>query len=263
MMVLLCKKAFNDDTPRAAKLKISYMRNPNSVSWMVNKPKSLKNKAVLVTGSSSGIGKETACAFAKEGCRVVITYNKEKEGALAIAKKCESLGSPGTLVLSLNVMDDKSIKGAVRSVVSKFGAIDVLVNNAGVIRWKPLKEQDASDIEAQIRTNLEGLVKMTKECLPHVKDTIVNIASVAGQEAYPDLTVYCATKFGVRGFTQALAKELHGINVYAVNPTMTATRMTGFQGMAPEKVAEVVVNTVKGKYGTRSGGDVNVGEKVN
>jgi 3-oxoacyl-[acyl-carrier protein] reductase len=224
--------------------------------------KPLKGKAVLVTGSSSGIGRETAFAFAKEGCKVAITYNKGKDEALAAGKKALALGAADTLVLPLNVMDDKSIRDAVRLVVGRFGGIDVLVNNAGVIAWKRLKEQDPDEIESQVRTNLEGPIKVTKECLPHVKDTIINIASTAGMEGYPDLSVYCATKFGVRGFTQALAKELKGIKVFAVNPTMTATRMTDFRGMPPEKVAEVVVNTAKGRYRTRSGGDVNVWELV-
>jgi len=224
--------------------------------------KSLKGKIVLVTGSSSGIGMETACAFAKEGCVVAITYNKGKEGALATAKKCAGLGAGDTLVTNLDVMDGASIKDAVRKTVSEFGAIDILVNNAGVIAWKNLGEQTDGEIESQLRTNLEGLIKVTKECLPHVKDTIINIASGAGIEGYAGLSVYCATKFGVRGFTQSLAKELKGVKVFAVNPTSTATRMTNFQGMPPEKVAEVVVNTAKGRYGTRSGGDVNVWEKV-
>ena len=224
--------------------------------------KSLKNKAVLVTGSSSGIGRETACAFAKEGCRVIITYRMEKEEALAASKKALGLGAPETLVVRLDVMDDKSIRDAVRSVVSKFGGMDVLVNNAGVIAWKPLREQTAGEIESQLRTNLEGLIKMTRECLPHVRETIINIASGAGMSAFEDLTVYCATKFGVRGFTQALAMEERRLGVYAVNPGTTATRMTNFQGLPPGKVAEVVVNTAKGKYGTKSGGDVNVWEHV-
>jgi NAD(P)-dependent dehydrogenase (short-subunit alcohol dehydrogenase family) len=224
--------------------------------------KSLKGKSVLVTGSSSGIGRETAFAFAREGCKVAITYNKGKEDALAASEKALGMGAAEALVLRLNVMDDGSIRDAVRKAVSKFGAIDILVNNAGVIAWKPLAEQTEGEVEAQLRTNLEGLIKVTKECLPHVRDTIINIASTAGLEGFPTLSVYCATKFGVRGFTQALAKELKGVKVFAVNPTMTATRMTDFQGMPPEKVAEVVVNTAKGKYGTRSGGDMNVWEKL-
>jgi len=224
--------------------------------------KSLKNNVVLITGSSAGIGRETAIAFAKEGCRLVITYNKEKDEAITTAKKCELLGSPDTLVVNLNVMDDKSVREAVRSVISKFGTIDILVNNAGVIAWKPFREQIKDEIESQLRTNLEGLIKMTKECLPHIKDAIINLASGAGIDAYETLTVYCATKFGVRGFTQALALEEKNLHIYAVNPGMTATRMTNFQGMPPERVAEVVVNAAKGKYKVKSGGDVNVWEVI-
>jgi 3-oxoacyl-[acyl-carrier protein] reductase len=89
---------------------------------------------------------------------------------------------------------------------------------------------------------------------------IINIASGAGQTGFAELTAYCATKFGVRGFTQALAEEVTKIKVYAVNPDMTATRMTDFQGRPPEQVAQVVLNTAKGMYNVPSGSDINVWE---
>jgi short-subunit dehydrogenase len=94
--------------------------------------------------------------------------------------------------------------------------------------------------------------------MPHVKDMIINIASGAGQEGFADLVPYCATKFGVRGFTQALALEISRLKIYAVNPDMTRTRMTGFQGRPAEQVARVVLNTAQGRYRKRSGSDVNV-----
>jgi len=222
----------------------------------------LKRKVVLITGSSIGIGREDAFAFAKEGCKVIVTYFKDGKEARAVQKKCLGLGAGDVFVVKLNVMDDESIKETVRAIVAKFGSIDILVNNAGVIVWKPLIEQTNIEIENQIRTNLEGLIKMTRECLPHVRKTIINIASGAGIDAYADLSVYCATKFGVRGFTQAIAIENPKLKIFAVNPTTTATRMTNFQGMAASKVAEVVVNAAKGRYNIPSGGDVNVWEVV-
>ena len=222
----------------------------------------LKNKVVLITGSSLGIGKETAFKFAKEGCKIIITYYKDKTEGLEVSKKCLDLGASEVLVLQLNVMENESIKDCVKKVIDKFKKIDILINNAGIIAWKRLKEQSFKDIEEQIRTNLEGLIKMTKECLPHVRETIINIASGAGLEGYGGLSTYCATKFGVRGFTQSISHELHGLKVFAVNPGTTATRMNNFRGYPPEKIAEIILNTVKGKYKAKSGSDINVWELV-
>ena len=222
----------------------------------------LKNKVVFITGSSLGIGAETAYKFAKEGCKIVITYYKDRNEGLNVAKKCKDLGASDVLVLRLNVMDDKSIKKCLHDSVKKFRDISILINNAGIIVWKNFNKQTFNDIQNQIGTNLEGLIKMTSECLPHVKDLIINVASGAGLDGYPELTTYCATKFGVRGFTQALAQELKNIKVFAVNPGVTATRMNNFRGLPPEKVAEVIFNAAKGVYKLQSGSDVNIWDYV-
>lgn len=220
----------------------------------------MENKVVVVTGSSSGIGKETAILFAKERANLVVTYNTDEKEGKKVFDECKKLGSPDPLLLHLDVTDNESIKRAVEKVVDKYGRIDILINNAGVITWKKLEKQNFGEIEDQIRTNLEGLIKITREALPYIKDTIINIASGAGITAYKDMSAYSATKFGVRGFTQSLAQELSDINVYSVNPGMTATRMTNYRGDPPEKVAEVVVNTAKGKYDVQPGVDINVWE---
>ena len=218
----------------------------------------MKNKVVLITGSSNGIGRETAFKFAAEKAKVVVTYCNDKAGGQKAERKCRELGASETLLIKLDLKVNKSILNAVDKVVKTFGKIDVLINNAGVAVWKPLKKQGLADIENQIRTNLEGLIKMTGTCLPYVKGMIINIASGAGQTGFADLAPYCATKFGVRGFTQALALEISRPMIFAVNPDMTKTRMTGFQGRPAEQVAQVVLNTAKGKYRKTSGSDINV-----
>jgi len=218
----------------------------------------MKNKVVLITGSSNGIGKETALKFAAEKAKVIVTYCNDKTGGQTVEKRCRELGASGILLVKLNLNDNKSITKAVDTAVKTFRKIDILINNAGVAVWKPLKKQGLDDIEHQARTNLEGLIKMTRICLPHVKDMIINIASGAGQTGFADLTAYCATKFGVRGFTQALAEEISKPRIYAVNPDMTKTRMTDYQGRPVEQVAQIVLNTAKGRYRKKSGSDVNV-----
>ncbi len=221
----------------------------------------LKDKVVLITGSSEGIGRETAFKFAAEGAKLVITYRKDKKEAYDVAKMCKELGATDVLVLQLDVSDDKSIKKCVKAVVKKFRHISILINNAGILVWNGFVKQSFKDIEHQVNVNVSGTMKMTHEALPHVKDLIINIASGAGKTAYADIVPYCATKFAIRGFTQGLAQEVK-IPVVAVNPGMTATRMTNFRGVKPEKVAEVILNTAKGKIKVRSGGDVDVWEHI-
>jgi NAD(P)-dependent dehydrogenase (short-subunit alcohol dehydrogenase family) len=217
----------------------------------------MKNK-VLITGSSNGIGRETAFKFASENAKVVLTHCNDRLGGQNTEKRCNKLGTAETLLVKLDLRDNKSIVNAVDEVVKTFGKIDILINNAGVSVWKPLQEQNLADIEDQIRTNLEGLIKMTWTCLPHVRGMIINIASGASQTGFADLAPYCATKFGVRGFTQALAQEISRLKIYAVNPDMTKTRMTGFQGRPAEQVAQIVLNAAKGRYRKTSGSDINV-----
>src|SRR3972149_1187917 len=225
----------------------------------------LKDKVVLITGSSRGIGKETALLFAKEGANVVVTYNTNKKKGEDVFKECKKLGK--CFLVHLDVCDEKSIKECVEKVIDKFGAIDILVNNAGVISWKNFVEQNSKEIDLQINTNLIGLIKMTKSVLPYMQGQdsgmIINIASGAGKTAHKGLSTYCATKFGVRGFTQTLALELpKSMKIFSVNPGMTATQMTNFKGISPVKVGEVIVNAAKEKYKVKSGQDVDVWEYV-
>ena len=220
----------------------------------------LKNKVVFITGVSSGIGRETAYKFAAEGARLALTYFNNKEEANKVVKKCEELGAPDVLMLKLDIRDNENIREVVKQIIAQFGKIDVLINNAGVIEWGPLEKETLEGIENQIRVNLEGLIKLTRECLPYIEDSIVNITSGAGIRAHPTLATYCATKFGVRGFTQTLALEYPQLRIFAVNPDTTAMAMTDYEGRPPEEIAQVILNTAQGKYRVPNGGDVNIWE---
>ena len=224
---------------------------------------SLEDKVVLVTGASSGIGKATAIKLAAEGAKLAITYfggKEEADKADETAKLCRESGSPEVLVLELDVRDYKSIKNVVNNTVGNFEKIDILINNAGIIKWAIFSEQTIDSIENQIRINLEGVIKMTYECLPHIKEMIVNIASGAGIRPHPTAAVYCATKYGVRGFTQTLGLEYPNLKIYAVNPDRAATQMTNFDGRSPEVIADIILRTAEGEFKVENGGDVNVWE---
>ena len=217
----------------------------------------MKGLAVLITGASSGIGRETAVRFAGAGARLVLTYYKGKTRGEATERRCRKLGATDTLLLHLNVADNKSVAAAVRKVKRKYGTIDLLINNAGAGIFAPFKKQTTADIERQIRTNLEGLIKVTRAFLPLVRKGIINIASLAGLTAYEEMSVYCGSKFGVRGFTQGLALEYPRLRICCVNPDQTATRLSGYQGQPPQKVAEVIFRTATGRIRCKQGGDVN------
>ena len=226
------------------------------------KSSSLDNKVVLITGGNSGIGRETAYLFAQEKSKLVITYYSNKKLADEVVSKCKLLGAKDVLLIKLDLTKNNEIKSCVKKAISKFKKIDILVNNAGVIEWKLFKDQTYKDIESQIRTNLEGLIKMTLESLPYIKDSIINIASGAGKYPHSTLSVYSASKFGVRGFTQTLALENLKLRIYAINPDPTATKMTKYVGRSPKEVAQVIINTAMKKYNLKSGSDVDVWDLV-
>ena len=221
----------------------------------------LKDKIVLITGSSEGIGKETAILFAKEGAHVVVTWHSKEKHGEEVFEECNKLKE--SLLLHLDITDSESIKNCVEKTIDKFGAIDILVNNSGVISWKSFLEQSEKEIDNQIDVNYRGLVKMVKSTLPYMKGQnsglIINISSGAGKSGFSGLTTYCGTKFAVRGFTQAMKQELpREIKICSVNPGLTATKMTNFSGVSPRKVAEIILKTASGEIKPDNFGDVDV-----
>lgn len=218
----------------------------------------MKGKVVLITGSSSGIGRETAYRFAQAGAKLVLTYNRGETRGERAERRCRKLGAKDTLLLHLDVTDDRSISEIVKRVLKKYGRVDFLINNAGTGVFIPFKEHTMKDIERQIETNLEGLIKLTRVFLPYIKKGIINIASAAGKTAYAEMSVYCGTKFGVRGFTQVLAEEQPRLRICCVNPDMTATRLTGYEGRPPSEVAEVIFKAASGVIKVTPGGDADV-----
>jgi|SRR3989344_409660 len=212
-------------------------------------------KRVFITGASKGIGQATAYEFSRHKWGVVFTYNKDLKGARETASECKRLGASSVEFFRLDVAKDVDI----RRVAKQVRKVDVLVNNAGVlVHWGKFEKIKFEEIEKILRTNLEGMIKLTAALLPNVKSVIVNIASRAGKFAHKNDIVYCASKFGVRGFTQGLADEFPKLKIFAVNPGLVATDMTEFEGAAPSRVAKIIYEVVVGKRLVKSGGDVDV-----
>ena len=114
----------------------------------------LEGKSILITGASLGIGRESALRFAAGGCSVALTYRKHRAEAEQAARRCLGLGAHDAFATSLQLTDEGDVCRAVDEVVRRFGGLDVLINNAGVISWRPFVEQDSRDIDEQVLVNL-------------------------------------------------------------------------------------------------------------
>jgi 3-oxoacyl-[acyl-carrier protein] reductase len=208
---------------------------------------------VLVTGAGRGLGREVALAFARAGADVAGTARTGEQIENTMTG-VQALGRRG-LALTADVTQELQVRTMVERVLAEFGPIDILVNNAGVAAYGPFVEQAAADWRAMIDTNLMGTLYCTHALLPSMLDRnqglIINIASVAGIHGLPNEAVYCASKHGVKGFTDALAVELKekGVRVCGIYPGGMDTPFWDVQTyggdrsriMEPAKVAEMVV----------------------
>lgn len=222
----------------------------------------LQNRNIFITGSSKGIGEEIAYAFAREKSKVIITYRSDFPAAEKVSNKCLELGSPEVAVIKLDLRQNESIKEAAIKAMEKFGHIDFLVNNAGVISWEGFENETFEEIENQLRTNLEGAIKVTSVLFPQIKAGIINIASRAGHIPYSGRSVYSASKFGIIGFTKSLAIEYPDLKIFSVSPGATKTQMWDFdEGTDPKIVAEYIIKVLKGEVELKDG-DLNLWEKI-
>ena len=192
----------------------------------------LSGKTAIVTGASSGFGRATASALAAAGVRVA-----------GGARRVERLETD--VALELDVRDAESSADFVAAAIEQLGGLDILVNNAGLALGRaPFDESSEEDEETVFGTNVSGLVRMTRLCLPHIRDGghIVNMGSVAGRQAYPGGATYIAAKFAERGFTYALREDLLGrpIRISTVDPGLSETEFSivRFKGDT-EKAASV------------------------
>ncbi len=221
-------------------------------------------KVVMVTGASSGIGEATARAFGRAGARLVLAARR-LDRLQTIAAEMESQGAEA-LAVAADLSRLAEIQQLVEAARDRFGRVDVLVNNAGFGRLDWLENLDpATDIEAQLAVNVLGVIRTTRLVLPLMiaqrSGHIINMASLAGLVATPTYSIYAASKFAVRGFSEALRREVTPwrIQVSVVYPGGVATefgaragirrktRMTtpAWLRLTPEDVAKGVVGLVR------------------
>jgi short-subunit dehydrogenase len=198
-------------------------------------PENLANKVVLITGASSGFGADAARLFAREGC-IVILAARRLDRLTTLVEQIHAEGGQA-FAYSLDVTEQSQIDDTVQAVLDNFGRIDILFNNAGFGRLDWLETlEPAVDIDIQIDVNLRGLIQVTRAVLPsmlaHRAGTIINMSSVAGLIAAPMYSIYAATKYGIRGFTDALRREVapFGIHVCGIYPGPAVTEFGQHSG---------------------------------
>jgi 3-oxoacyl-[acyl-carrier protein] reductase len=203
---------------------------------------SLAGKVALVTGASSGIGRAISLAFARAGASVVINHLGQAEQAAALRSNIEALGARAW-VIEADVSVALDVARLVDQAVSACGAVDVLVNNAGILQEKPFLETTEADWDRMLGTDLKSVFLMSRAVLPGMlvrqSGVIINIASDLGLLGRALYAPYCAAKAGVIGLTKSLAREFAPhIRVNAIAPGPVNTAMVSLQSMSAESIAK-------------------------
>lgn len=191
----------------------------------------MSQPVALVTGATRGIGKAIVIELAKQGFDVVIHYRASHLLAKSVEVECQRLGRQ-TLLAKCDVRDESAVKQMIKDVRSKFGRIDVLVNNAGITKDGLLVSMTSSDFSEVVDVNLKGTFNVThlvaKEMMKAKRGSIINVTSIVGIDGNAGQANYAASKAGIIGFTKSVAKELGGFNVRCntVAPGYIQTDMT-------------------------------------
>jgi NAD(P)-dependent dehydrogenase (short-subunit alcohol dehydrogenase family) len=219
---------------------------------MAKERRALAGKVVAITGGARGIGKATAAALIRRGCRVAIG-----DLDLALAEETATGLGGGTLALALDVTDRASFSAFLDEAERQLGPLDVLINNAGIMPVTQLVDESEESIRRQVDINLHGVIAGTQMAIermaPRHRGHIVNIASQAGKGGLPGIATYAATKHAVVGLTESVRWELRGsgIDLSCVMPTVVNTELTSGVGqrwvkaVEAEDVAEAIVEALE------------------
>jgi NAD(P)-dependent dehydrogenase (short-subunit alcohol dehydrogenase family) len=219
---------------------------------MAKQRRSLNGKVVAITGGARGIGKATATALVRKGCRVAIG-----DLDLSLAEETAAGLGGGTIALALDVTDRASFEAFLDETERQLGPVDAVVNNAGIMPVTPFVDESEASVRRQIDINLHGVITGTQlaisRLLPRGSGYIVNIASQAGKAGVPGIATYSATKHAVVGVSEAVRAELRGsgVDVLCVMPTVVNTELTSGVGqkwvkpVEAEDVANEIVDAME------------------
>ncbi len=213
---------------------------------------SLQSQTVFITGSSSGIGRAAALAFAKEGCDLLLCARRIARLEELKQEIHSQFPDVDVHIFELDVRDQKAVHFALSNLPEEWRMIDTLVNNAGLSRGlDKLQEGLLSDWEEMLDTNVKGLLYVTHEIVPGMiirgKGHIINIGSIAGHEVYPKGNVYCASKFAVDAITKGLRMDLVDtpLRVSTIDPGLVETEFSKVRFHGDEEKAAQVYKTIK------------------
>src|SRR5215212_9656998 len=240
---------------------LSCSHEPRRRRQQMSEPGSLEGKAALVTGASSGLGRATAIALARSGADIALVARSAEE--LESAKEEVSKTGCRALTLPTDLAREQETSATVERTVEEFGRIDVLVNAAGTDVPGTVEELAVEGWDRTLAVNLRAPFLLSKAAFPRMREVggglIVNVSSVAGKKGWANASAYCTSKFGLTGFTQALADEgkEHGIRAIVLYPGAMATNWGAFtpeerqeegesneasptRVLPPERVAELI-----------------------
>lgn len=215
----------------------------------------LKGKVAVVTGASKGIGAGIAKALAEAGASVVVNYASSKEGADRVVAEINSNGGGKAIAVQGDVAKAADVQRLFAETKKAFGALDVLVNNAGVYQFQPLEAATESEFHREFNTNVLGLILATQEAVKHFGPdggSVINIGSAASDTTPPMTVVYSATKGAVVAITGVLAKELgpRKIRVNSINPGGVETEGTHSAGVVGSDFQkQMIERTALGRFG--------------
>ena len=212
----------------------------------------LKNKVVVITGSSSGIGQATAIRFAEEGAKIVVNYHINKEGGEETVQKIKNLGQE-VLLVKADVSKPEDVRELFKSALDTFGTVDILINNTGISEERSFLETTPEEIRKTLDTDLVSAMLCSQAALNIMQEKgqgkILNTSSIRGAEHGGRAIVYAAAKAGLNSFTKTLAKQVAPhIQVNAVGPGFVKTR--GYDKRSPEQIKEFLDGTLLKRWVT-------------
>lgn len=226
----------------------------------------MTNKVAIVTGASSGIGRATAVLFAKNGTDVVALGRNENE--LNSVRDAARDGDGAVKIHLGDITETSQVDRLISETVDHFGRIDILVNAAGIIKSGNIENTTLDDWDKMMNINLRSVFYVTQKCVPHLEATkgnIVNVSSVTGTRAFPNVLAYCVSKAAIDQLTRCTALELapKGIRVNAVNPGVVVTNLHKRGGMSDEDYEKFLENARNTHPIGRPGKPEEVAELIN